>query len=101
MKFLLLKLKKIPEKFFIIKGMPGINLKIINKKRELLFILMLLNEVLIDCLKYLANRNDNVDAIVKDIIDRKDPKYPNISVDKINIGVTIPTRHIHKIEVKK
>ena len=101
MKFLILKLKNTPEKFLIINGTPGMNLKITYKKKEFFFIEIFLNEFSIDCWNCFANKNDNVDPIVAEIIDKKPPKYPNIIVDITNTGEIMPSKQINKTDTIK
>ena len=42
-----------------------------------------------------------VEPVLNDIIESKNAKYSNIKVDRINIGVIIPNKQIHKIEKKR
>lgn len=74
MNLLMLSLKKIPEKFLMIKGTPGISLKIINRKKELLVISNLINNFSKDFLNFLAVIYEKVDAMVNDSIEIKPPR---------------------------
>ena len=52
-------------------------------------------------LNFLANMYEIVEPVLNDIIERKNARYSNIKVDKINIGIIIPNKQIHKIEKKR
>ena len=52
-------------------------------------------------LNFLANKYEINEPVVNEIIERKNAKYSNIKVDKINIGIIIPKKQIHKTEKKR
>ena len=51
-------------------------------------------------LNFLANKYEIVEPVLNEITERITAKYSNIKVDNINIGVIIPNKQIHKIEIR-
>ena len=98
---LIFKLKRTPEKFLIINGIPGINRKIMNKKNAFFFTLNLFKLKLIDPFRPFAKKKEIVEPIVNETIETIQLAYPKNKVEIMSIGLTMPTRQIQRIEIKK